>query len=239
MPMVAAFLANVTPFTLKDPDQFRASPPPPHLTSGAYAQDYDEVKTLGGIVSERTPEQTDLALFYSDNAIQYWHRTARSLAAANLTDVGDSARMFALSMADSVITAWSTKRYWNYWRPITAIHEGDNDGNFKTKGDPAWQPLIVTPNYPEYSSGANNVNGASTTTFANFFGDRTHFTIQSAVAGLTTNPRTYERLSDAADDIVDARIYEGIHFRSADEVGRRQGKHVANWAFAHFLRPLE
>jgi len=243
MPMVAAFLAHVTPFTLKDPDQFRPSPPPPHLTSGEYAQDYNEVKRLGGVVSQRTPEQTDMALFFSDNALQYWYRAARSIAAAHLSDIGDSGRLFALfgmSTADAVITAWNTKRYWNFWRPITAIHEGENDGNFKTAGDPGWQPLIVTPNYPTYVSGASTFAGAASTSLGNYFGsDKMDFTISSAVAGLTLNPRPYERFSDAADDVVSARVYEGIHFRLDDVVGAREGKHVANWAFAHFLRPLE
>jgi hypothetical protein len=144
-----------------------------------------------------------------------------------------------MSIADAAITAWDTKRYWNFWRPITAIRDGEKDGNFKTAGDPSWAPLIVTPNYPDYTSGANNASGAATTTFANFFGtDKMDFTILSTISGLTVNPRAYARFSDAADDIVDARVYEGIHFRFADVVARRQGTHVANWAFAHFLRPL-
>jgi hypothetical protein len=195
------------------------------------------------VVSERTPEQTDIAQFFSDNAIQYWYRAARSIAAAHLSDIGDSGRMFAqlgMSMADAVITAWSTKRYWNFWRPITAIHEAANDGNFKTTPDPAWQPLIATPNYPSYSSGASNVAGAASTSLANYFGtDKMEFTISSVIPGLTLNPRPYSRFSDVADDVIVARVYEGIHYGFDDIVGVRQGKHVANWAFAHFLRPLE
>jgi hypothetical protein len=126
---------------------------------------------------------------------------------------------------------------------LTAIQQGDADGNARTVGDAAWQPFIPTPNYPDYTSGANNLSGSATTMLANFFGtDKMSFTMTSNfvhASGLQPkNPRVYERFSDAANDVVDARILEGIHFRFADEVARRQGKQVTNWAFSHFLRPI-
>jgi hypothetical protein len=159
-----------------------------------------------------------------------------------LTNIGDSARLFALSymaMADAYITAWDSKTYWNFWRPITAIQEGNNDGNPHTVGDPTWQPLITTPNYPDYTSGANNNSGAVTTMLANFFGtDEVIFSMTSNTPQVIQKTRTYRRFSDAAEDVVNARVYEGIHFRFADVVARRQGSHVANWAFSHFLRPV-
>ena len=242
MPMVVSWAATVLPFALKAPDQFEASPPPPHLKSGEYAKAYEEVMELGGLVSARTAEQTDLAYFYADNSVMYWNRTLRSIATTYLTDVGDSGRLFALAniaMADSFITVWSTKTRWNFWRPITAIQEGDSDGNDKTLGDPAWQPLIATPNYPDYTSGSNSLSGAATTILKHFFGtDEVMFSITSNTPQAIVKTRTYERFSDAADDIVDARIYEGIHFRFADVVARRQAMHVANWTFSHILRPL-
>jgi hypothetical protein len=242
VPMLVSWAATVVPFALKAPDQFEASPPPPHLKSGEYAKAYEEVKALGGVISSRNAEQTDLAYFYADNAVMYWNRALRSIATAYLTDIGDSGRLFALAniaMADAFITAWATKTQWNFWRPITAIQEGDNDGNDKTVGDPGWQPLIATPNYPDYTSGANNLSGAATTMLANFFGsDKVTFSITSTTPQAIVKTRTYDRFSDAADDIVDARVYEGIHFLFADVVARRQGKHVANWTFSHILRPL-
>jgi hypothetical protein len=242
-PMVTSWLAAVVPFTLKDSAQFRASPPPPHLNSGEYAKAYNEVKALGALDnSARMPEQTDIAYFFSDNSIQYWNRTLRGIADTYLDDIGDSARLFALAnmaIADAVITAWDNKRYWNFWRPITAIHEGDNDGNAHTEADPDWVPFLTTPNYPDYTSGSNSVSGATTTMLARFFGtDKVTFSITSAIPQVVQNPRVYARFSEAAADIVNARIYEGIHFRFADEVARRQATHVANWAFSHFLRPL-
>ena len=237
-PMVAPWLGSVVPFTLKDPAQLRASPPPPQLGSGEYAHDYNEVKALGSLGSTaRTPEQTALAIFYSDNFVTMWERTLRSISGANISNIGDSARLFALanmSAADAIIGAWNNKTYWNYWRPITAIREGDNDGNEKTVGDPAWVPMIVTPAYSDYTSGANSLTGAMTRTLELTFGDRTTFSVFSAIAGIT---KTYQRFSDMADDVVDVRIYQGIHFRSADEVGRRAGKRAADWAVSHFLRP--
>jgi hypothetical protein len=241
--MVTPWVATVTPFALKDPTQLRASPPPPHLTSGKYAKDYNEVKALGSLVnSARTPEQTDVAYFFSDNSILLWTRVLRSMTSTYLSDIGDSARLFALTymaVSDAYITSWDSKKHWNFWRPITAIHEGDNDGNAETAGDPNWQPLITTPNYPDYTSGANVNSGAVTTMLANFFGtDEMTFSMTSNTPQVVQKTRTYQRFSDAAADVVDARVYLGIHFRFADTVARRQGSHSANWAFSHFLLPV-
>ena len=241
--MAVPWLGAVTPFTLKDSTQFRVNQPPPDLSSGKYADDYNEVKALGGPVTNslRTAEQTDLAYFYSDNAFLYWNRALQGIANMYLDNLGDSARLFALcslAVADAAITAWDSKLYYNFWRPITAIRQGDNDFNPLTIGDPNWAPLIVTPAYPEYTSGANNLNGAVTRMLHHFFGtDRLTFTLTSNVPQVIQKTRTYHRLSDAADDIVDARIYEGIHFRAADEAGRDQGEHVSNWAFENYLKP--
>jgi hypothetical protein len=155
--------------------------------------------------------------------------------------MGDSARLFALcnlAMADGVITSWDSKLYYNFWRPITAIQQGDNDFNPSTIGDTNWVPLIVTPAYPDYTSGANSLNGAATRMLHHFFGgDRLTFSLTSNVPQVIQKTRIYHRLSDVADDIVDARIYLGIHFRTADDVARDQGEHVSNWAFGHFLKP--
>jgi len=238
-PMAAPWLGTVVPFTLKDSTQLTASPPPPHLRSGEYARDYDEVKALGSAGSTaRTQAQTDLALFYTDNFLALWERTLRGIAAANINNIGDSALLFALanmSAADATITAWADKRHWNFWRPITAIREGEDDGNRRTAGDPTWVPLIATPPYPEYTSGANNLTGAMTRTLELFFGDKVTFTVTSTPVNKS---KTYHRFSDMADDVVIVRVYQGIHFRTADAVARRQGTRAADWAFSHYLRPL-
>ena len=166
----------------------------------------------------------------------------RNLADTRLPDIGDKARLFALAslaVADSQITVYETKYYYNFWRPITAIQEGDNDGNPLTEGDATWVPFSNTPPYPDHTSGANNVSGAFTGMLRLFFGtDEIDYALTSPVAGLLTNPRTYHSFSQAAEEVVDVRILQGIHFRSADEEGRTQGERVAHWTFHKFLRPL-
>lgn len=241
-PMETPWMATVTPFTLNSPSQFRADPPP-SLTSSRYTQAYKEIKALGAFSgSLRTPEQTDLAYFWAANYLAVWSQVLRELANANALDIGASARLFALAymaMADAGITAWDTKRHYVTWRPITAIQEGDADGNPRTVADLNWQPLLNTPNYPDYTSGANNVTGAVTRMLQLFF--KTH---EMTFSVTTTNPlalqqtRTYSRFADAADDVVNARIYEGIHFRFSDTVARSQGREIAKWAYKHFLRPV-
>jgi hypothetical protein len=239
LPMQAPWLGTVVPFALKDSGQLFPAPPPAHLTSGQYTQDYNEVKALGRATnSSRTPEQNALALFYTDNLIAQGQRMLRGVA-GTLDNIGDTGRLFALanlSAADAVISAWNAKRSYNYWRPITAIQEGDNDGNPDTAGDPTWVPLVTTPAYPDYTSGANSVFGAFTRTCALLLGDKMTFTVTNVPRNET---KTYERFSDLAADIVDVRIYQGIHFRLADVVARRLAKRSADWAVSHVLRPLQ
>ncbi|MBA2301051.1 MAG: vanadium-dependent haloperoxidase [Acidobacteria bacterium] len=237
-----AFMAYTVPFTLNRTRQFRPQPPPP-MTSEVYRREYDEVRTLGSLTnSARTPEQTDLALFWTANPNSIWYGVLRTIAEAHISSVGDTARVFALASfaaADGQMTVYDSKYHFNFWRPITAIREGNNDGNPGTVGDPMWTPFVVTPPYPDYSSGANSLAASILTTLQLFFGtDDFDFAVLSTVEGLTTNPRPYQRFSDAMQDIVEVRILQGIHFRSADDEGRRQGARVARWAFMKFLRPV-
>jgi hypothetical protein len=249
-PMTAPWAGALTPFTLRRSNQFRGEPPPP-LNSGRYVRDYNEVKTLGALASTaltqltRTPDQTVLAYFWSDNFFLLWNRALRAIADAHVPEISASARLFALTslaVADAFITAWESKLHFNFWRPLTAVQEGELDGNPKTDGDPDWQPLINTPPYPDYTSGANNVTGATTRILALVFGtDDFDVAITSNSPALTdpgTRTRHYARFSQAADEVVEARILQGIHFRSADEDARQQGQRVAHWVFKHFLRPL-
>lgn len=238
-PMSAPWMGGVTPFALEDVER---QPGPPQLSSGLYARDYNEVKALGARVgSARTAAQTSLARFYSGNFFAQMNTIARSVALARLSDIGDTARLLALanvSAADALIVAWNNKRTYNVWRPSTAIFEGDYDGNPHTVGDPAWLPLFNDPPYPDYTSGANSITSAFMRTLALFFGDNAYtFTVTTPVPGQGT--RTYRHFSAVANDVADARIYMGIHFRFADEVARRQGKQAADWAFSYVLRPLE
>jgi hypothetical protein len=242
-PGLAPWLAKVTPFTLTSPAQYRPLGPPP-LGSQLYATAYNEIKGLGArFNSTRTTDQTNLALFWNTNYLVSWNKALRDIAISKGLVIDDSARLLALAnlaMADAGITAWDTKYHYVFWRPVTAIQEGDSDGNPYTAGDPNWQPFINTPNYPEYSSGANNVTGAATRMLALFFGtDYMTFSMTSTNAASPQHTRRYSRFSDVAEEVVNARIYEGIHFRFADVEARKQGRHVAQWAFAHFLRPVD
>jgi hypothetical protein len=241
-PMATPWMADFDPFTLTSPARFRA-PPPPAVTSDRYTRDYNEVREFGSLTStRRTAEQTDIAYFYSDSFPAQWNRALRTIATRYLHRSGDSARLFALAnlaTADALITSWDSKRFYAAWRPITAIREGDADGNPATTGDPEWQPLINNPNYPDYSSGANSVTGAMTRTLELFFGtDRVAFEVSSLAPQAVRKVRRYYRFSDAAQDVVDARVLLGIHFRFADLAARSQGRKVADWTYNHFLLPL-
>lgn len=238
--MAAPWLGAVPTFALTDGSQFRPSPPPP-LTSDRYSQDYEEVKALGPAEgSTRTPEQTDLANFYAGFS---FHKTLRDISATNVEDIGDRARLFALAyfaIADAAITAWDSKVFYNFWRPITAIRQGDNDGNPDTAGDPNWVPFLPTPPYPDYTSGFNNLAGALSRTLEHFFGtDYVTFSLTTTNPQALQKTRTYYRLSHFSDDSVDVRILQGIHFRFADEEAQKQGRSIADWVFGRFLRPLD
>jgi hypothetical protein len=242
-PMLAPWLGAVTPFTITRPSQFRAQPPPA-LTSYEYARDYNEVKAVGALNStDRTSAQTDMAQFWSANYVVLWNQTLREIAGLHVNNIRESSRLFALAdmaMADAIITSWNSKLYYAAWRPSTAIQEGNNDGNSQTAGDATWQPLIVNPPYPDHTSGANNISSAVLRSLELFFGtDRMPFSVTTTnLAPTNQDTRTFNRFSDARQEVVDARIYEGIHFRFADEAARKQGTQVANWAFKNFLRPL-
>jgi hypothetical protein len=241
--MASPWLGTVPPFTFKRGDQFRADPPP-SLSSKQYIKDYNEVKALGALNnSMRTPEQTQLATFYASNFFIVYNQTLRDVAAWNTDNIGDNARLLALgtlAVADAFIATWDSKSHYVYWRPMTAIWEGENDGNPQTQGDPNWQPFLNNPNYPEYSSGANSAAGALTRMLELYFGtDRMTYTVISTNPNATPNTRTYNRFSDLSWDTVNVRIYQGVHFRTADEVGRKQGRQVAEWAFRHVLRPID
>jgi len=241
-PMAFPWLATFEPLTLKSSSQFRA-PKPPVLHSARYAHEYDEVKALGGrFNSERTAEQTELAYFFAGNLGAILHQGLRDIATQQGLSIGESARLLALcslAIGDSVITAWDSKRYYIFWRPLTAIREGDNDTNHHTVGDPTWEPFLNTPNYPDYTSGANNVFGSMTRMLELFFGtDELTFSLTTNHPLATQPTRTYTRFSDLAQDVEDVRIYQGIHFRSADAAARKQGGQVAEWAFKHVLRSV-
>ncbi len=236
----AAWVAQVKPFLTESPAQFRSRGPNP-LDSRRYAREFAEVKSVGSLGSStRTADQTDMARFWAEHALAMWSRVFRQLSAGHALSTADSARFFAmlnLTAADAAISCWDDKAQWLYWRPITAIREAGADGNRATDADPGWLPLIATPPYPEHPSGHGCVSGSITKTLRDFFGtDRGEFSAISAFSGTT---RRFTRFSQAIEEIVDARVYSGIHFRTADEQGARIGKQVASWRDRHYFEPVD
>jgi hypothetical protein len=258
--MAAFFMAEHTkPYTFDDPAKFRPGPPPA-MTSKQYVRDYNEIKEHGSVQGHPpvgacpAPRKTDTARFWSGNFAAQWNEATRNIAIDQQLSIGETARLLALAnlaAADAIIAVWDSKVHYNFWRPITAIDQGDADPNPDTKGEPGWTPFIQsghfpagsqTPPYPDYVSGANGVTAAFVTVLQLYFRtDHLDFEINKAspaTVPICTNPRTYRRLSDAAQEVVDARIWLGIHFRFADEEARLLGRRVAFWAFVNELRPV-
>jgi hypothetical protein len=241
--MAVPWLGNVVPFTLTRSSQFRAGPPPA-LNSSEYTRDYDEVRMIGSLnSSSRTAAQTDAAQFWNGNYVVIWNQLLRDIAGTHVVNIADTSRLFALAelaTADAVITAWDSKNFYAYWRPVTAVREGENDGNPRTTGDAAWLPLLITPNYPDHTSGANNVTRAMTRTLELFFqSDRMTYSMTTTnTAPTQQDVRNFTRFSDASREVVEARIHSGLHFRFADEAARDQGNDVAEWVYTNFLRPV-
>jgi hypothetical protein len=240
--MRAPWLGMTKPFVIQSGSQFRA-PPPPDLKSERYAKDYNEVKGVGAATnSTRTPEQTELANFYrSEYLCSVFQSMPRDIAKTQTKSIDDSSRLLALvsmAVADSLITVWDSKKHYVLWRPITAIQHGEDDGNPATAGDPAWQPFITTPPYPDYTSGGNGVTGAATGILKLYFGkDDVPFTVTSPSKEAKEKTRNYKSFSEYAQDMVDVRIYQGLHFRFADEASREQGEKVAAEVFKAVGQP--
>jgi hypothetical protein len=241
-PMGFEHQAYYVPFALTGPARFRA-PPPPALTSDEYTANYNEVKEKGALTgSTRTPEETDIAWFWTDNPAAIWYRGIKSIVDQHEPNTGNRARLYALasmSISSAVTTAWDSKRLYNFWRPITAIQEGDNDTNPDTVGDPDWEPFIVTPPYQDYTSGANSVSGAVTKSLELFFGrNDIPITLTSTAPAAIKKARTFASFSAASQQVVNVRILQGIHFRFADVEARTAARKVAEYAYDNYLRPV-
>jgi PAP2 superfamily len=233
--------ASMTPWTLKRPSQFRPLPPPA-LTSSTYTADYNESKTMGAFSgSPRTPDQSELALFWAGNTPLYWNRIASQIATAQSLSLTENAHLFAqmnLAMADAAIACWDAKYRFVFWRPITAIRGGDTDGNDATIGDPTWIPWLDffpsgTPPHPEYPSGHSTVSGAAAFILESAFGDNTPFTVTSDVRPDT---RSFSSFSAATEEIADARVFGGIHYRNSCVQGNAVGRAVAGYVLSHAMR---
>ncbi len=250
----APWVGNVRPFLVPSAEMLRTDGPNA-LTSQAYADDLNEVKQLGSLTStSRTADQTQAAIFWQDSGPAIWNRVLRALAASRGLDIVDSARMLAmtnLAAADGSIGCWNDKYHWSFWRPIAAIREAGADGNPATTADPTWLPLfdpsvpvsgpaLVTPGFPDHPSGHTCVSGATVHALKAFFGtDKVPFTaLSNKCSPAPCPPRSFDRFSLALKEIIDARIWSGIHFRTADVQGAVLGKKVAHQLKKHYFQPL-
>ncbi len=237
---VASTWGQVTPFALKESSQFRP-PAPVSLQSAQWAKDCDEVKKMGAKTgSGRTAEQTDIARLWELTGPGLHNPVARQLGATKTFDLVDNARLFALyamAMADSYIAVFDAKYTYNFWRPVTAIRNGDMDGNDSTERDPTWEPLIPTPMHPEYPC-AHCINAAAgAAVLEAFFGDAVPaFSLTSPTAPGVT--RRFSRLSHYVTESIDSRVYDGVHYRASGEVGAAMGRKIGEYTVQNYLKPV-
>ena len=226
----------VTPFVLRSGAQFRPDAPPA-LSSDRYARDYNEIVEIGSLTSAvRTPEQTGIANFWRASPAAIWNGVAAQVLAVRNLDLASSARVLALmylAAADSSIACWEAKYHYNFWRPFPAIVNGDLDGNAATAGDAAWRPLLATPPHPEYPSGHSTNSAAMVTVLRSLLGDDPGVRLQLTFFGVTRQWHTFD---EPLLEVIEARIYSGIHFRTADDVGAKLGRQVAHFVMTHALR---
>jgi membrane-associated phospholipid phosphatase len=229
---------SVTPFVLQRPDQFRPAAPPA-LTTAAYAQALNEVKSLGQDTStSRTADQTATAKFWPGPIWTTWNEIAEESALTHHTDLARTARLFALldlTFADTTIAFYDAKYEFSLWRPITAIREAANDGNPATVGDATWTPLLPTAPDPSYPGAHSAISGAGAAVLSSFFGDHDRITVTSdALPGVV---RTFDSYSGAATEAGLSRIYGGVHTRIDHEAGLRMGHEVAGFVLEESQSP--
>jgi hypothetical protein len=240
-PVLGLRLPGITPLALDSAAQFRPDGPNA-LTSEEYAEDFNQVKVLGRFDSTaRTPAQTMQALFWTDHDLRQWNDSMLRLVMDRGLDLVQAARMLAMAHVaggDAMIAGFEAKYHYWFWRPITAIHQADIDGNPDTEPDPTWAPLRTTPNHPEYPAAHAFHSSALTETLRAFFGtDRISFYLDSRVPGATPT-RSYERFHDAVKDVMLARTLAGFHFRNSCEEGSNLGRTVSRYVVEHYFRPL-
>ena len=240
---------EVTPFVLRNSQQFRPGPPDP-VTSNAYTADFNEVKRLGGddinTPSARTAGQTEIALFWVESSPLMWNRIARTVSTQRGLGLWKAARVFGLlnmGLADGYVGTIDTKYHYNYWRPITAIQNAGTDGNPNTSGDPTWAPLVTTPPIPDYDSGHSVQGGVGGQILRRLFGNEVSFracsvTLPAGSTCLDPSPvfRRYTSFFQAMRENGRSRILVGFHFRKAVEEGIAHGRKIGNRAVDRFLQ---
>ena len=241
LPFAGLQFSYMTPWAINSPGQFRPAGPPA-LNSAQYATDFNETKIWGSSSSAiRSSDETLYSLFWNaSTASYYWDQIAVALATANHLSLSENSRLLALTnvaMADAGIGCWEAKAHYLFWRPVTAIREPtDTAINPATSPDPVWSPLFATPAHPEYPSGHSCVSGAAGRILSTYFGDQNSFSVTSDVMPGVT--RYFPSITAATDEIKNARVFAGIHFRTATNDGQTLGVNTGDWIQTHSFLPV-
>ena len=232
---------NVTPFGIRSAKDFLLGPPPA-LTSNGYAKTYNEVMTVGSLDStERPPDRSDVATYYAATSpTQAFNQAVRQVAQQQRRSLSENARALALvnmAISDSLVAAFFNKYHYNFWRPETAIRAGDTDGNPKTEPDPDFLPFIVTPCFPSYPSNHGSAANGGSRVMRRLYGEAGH-SITLSNPAVPTIVLQYTSFRQITDDISDARVYGGIHFRTDQDAGARLGLAVGKAVYKNNLRPV-
>lgn len=234
---IGAYLGSMRPFALASADQFRPNGPPA-LASKQWAREFNEVKEIGSATAPgRTAYQTAAARFWGQAPVQQARGSFRKFVLDHDLDVIEAARFMAMvsvTYADALIACFDAKYHYAFWRPVTAIRAGDTDGNDATTGDAAWSPLLGTPNHPEYPSAHSCITPAAGIVISRFLdSEDIDFTVPS-LSG--TGDRHFDTAKQLRDDVGNARIWAGIHFRSAVDDGAAIARKTANFVLARYFK---
>jgi len=232
---------NVTPFGIPSASEFLLDPPPA-LASREYARTYNEVITVGSIDStERPQDRANVALFYAASSpTQVFNQAVQQVAREQRRSLSENARALAvmnMAMNDSLVASFLNKYHYNFWRPETAIHAGDTDGNPRTDPDPSYVPFVTTPCFPSYPSNHGSAANGAAEILRRIYGEGGHFITLSnlAVPNIVLQYTTFKQITD---DIADARVYGGIHYRTDQVAGERLGKSIGKAVYNHNLRRM-
>jgi len=239
------WVAGMKPFMLTSADQFR-SPAPPAIGSPEYAAGLNEVESMGGATgSARTPAQTATAQFWNANTVNQYNQVFRDVAANHGLDLVDAVRLFAMgdmTAADAGIACMDSKYHYLLWRPVTAIRNANLDTNSATTANATWSPLLTTPNHPEYPSAHGCVSSAITQVLASVLKTQTiNIDVPGATGGATTLTTTqhFATVQDLLQNVADARVWAGLHYRFSTTAGVNLGAQVAKYDLEHNFQPAK
>jgi VCPO second helical-bundle domain len=257
-PAQTPWLGSVQPFLLKSSGQFQPPPPFP-LVSREWVRAFNEIKEYGGLTSTtRTPEETSIALFWTANVIRQFNRAARDLASARSLGLLETARLFAMVntvSADALMSVLNSKYKFLFWRPVTAIDPtavtadgygpvpGFDDGNPATVEEPGWRPLATTPNHPEYPGAHGTNTSANAETFSEFLGtDDINLDIHgfdpAGPPGNLNAVRHFATADELRNEVVNARLWAGLHYRFSTEAGVALGRRLAQYGLNHAFKSV-